>query len=285
MSDGRISNGGNRDQRIEKIIRVVADAPQQKRKRNLGELKMKRLITICTVVVIMCALPNVAQAVLWEIQDAGLLDTANFVNTSSGTNGNLNSRIDIPGDPGTQFNITLTNDLSVWTDITIGDSFDLPFNNAGFSLNVIPIGAGGMGDLSSPYTGYTMSIQNPGPDAFVAALYMNTGWTDNNIELDRYYQDTAGGTSIVPGGTATLTLNFSSAAWWNGTAMVPGTTVLNYNHVSNIGFKIGANLGSNQGEVISGTPFNVNVVPEPATIALLGLGALSLIRARRKTRA
>lgn len=243
---------------------------------------MKRLITICAVVVIMCALPNVAQAVLWEIQDAGLLDTTNFINTISGTNGNLNSRSDIPGNPGTQFNITLTG--SGWTDITIGDSFDLPFNNAGFSANVIPIGAGGMGDLSSPYTGYTMSIENPGTAAFVAALYMNTGWTDSpRFHSDSYYQDTAAGTVVAPGATETLILNFSSAAWWNGTAMVSGQTVLYPDEVSNIGFKIGANLG-NRGEVPSGIAFNVNVVPEPGTIALLGLGSLSLIRARRKTR-
>ena len=245
---------------------------------------MKRLITICAVVVIMCALPNVAQAAWWEIQDAGLGDTTNFVNTIFGTNGNLNSRSDIPGDPGYQFNITLTNNLGGWTDLTIGDNFDLPIPLAGL---VSATGNGGDLSIGTGYTGYRMSIENPGTDSFWASLYMNTGWTDPGwLETDRYYQSGDGsGVWIGPGQTKTLTIDFTSAgaALWNG-GWTTGNQVLNLNHVTDIGFKIGANLG-NQGEVASGAAFNVNVVPEPATIALLGLGSLSLIRARRKTRA
>lgn len=239
---------------------------------------MKRLITICAVVVIMCALPNVAQATLWEIQDAGLGDTTNFVNTISGTNGNLNSRIDIPDDPGYQFNITLTG--SGWTDITIGDNFDLPFNNAGL------VSATGNSGVLGSYTGYRMSIENPGTDSFWASLYMNTGWTDSPwLHTNRYYQSGDGtGVWIAPGQTKTLAIDFTNAALWTGSGFTTGQTVQRIDYVTDIGFKIGANLG-NQGEVTSGAAFNVNVVPEPATIALLGLGSLSLIRARRKTRA
>ncbi len=247
----------------------------------------KSFMTICLVVAMVFAVSTAANATLsWEIQDAGLSDTTNFVNTSSGTNGNLNSRTDISGDPGYQFNITLTNELGGWTDITIGDSFDLPTGNAGFSSNVIPIGAGGMGDLvSGSYTGYTMSIENPGTEAFMVALYMNTGWTDDNRqsippETNRYYQnDDGSATWVGAGSTVTLTLDFSNAALWNG-GWTTGNTVLNLDHVSNIGFKIGANLG-NEEEVVSGVAFDVNVVPEPATIALLGFGGLLLRRRRR----
>jgi hypothetical protein len=245
-------------------------------KNEMEKTKMKRLITICAVVVIMCALPNVAQAALWEIQDAGLGDTINFVNTIYGTNGNLNSRNDILGDPGYQFNITLTNNLGGWTDLTIGDNFDLPTPLAG-----LVSATGNSGDLSS-YTGYTMSIQNPGTDSFWASLYMNTGWTDPPLsQTNRYYQSGDGtGVWIASGQTKTLTIDFTNAAWWNGSGFTTGQTVQNLGYVTDIGFKIGANLG-NQGEVISGTAFNVNTVPEPATIALLGLGGLFLRRKRR----
>ncbi len=242
---------------------------------------MKRLITICAVVVIMCALPNVAQATLWKIQDAGLSDMTNFVNTLAGTNGNLNNRIDlIPGDPGYQFNITLTS--SGWTDITIGDNFDLPTPLAGL------VSATGNGGNLSSYTGYRMYIENPGTDSFWASLYMNTGWTDppwNLTEGDHYYQSGDGtGVWVGAGSTVALTLDFSNAAWWNGTGFTTSQTVQHLEHVTDIGFKIGAQLNT-PGQVSSGTAFNVNVVPEPATIALLGLGSLSLIRRRRKRRA
>jgi len=227
----------------------------------------------------MCALPNLAQATLWEIQDAGLSDMTNFVNTLSGTNGNLNNRIDLlAGDPGYQFNITLTNELGGWTDITIGDNFDLPSDNAG-----LVSATGNSGNLGS-YTGYTMSIENPGTDSFWASLYMNTGWTDppwNVTEGDRYYQSGNGtGVWVGAGSTVCLTLDFTNAALWNGSAFITNQTVQNLHHVTDIGFKIGAQLNT-AGQVSSGTAFNVNVVPEPATVALLGLGALSLLRKRR----
>ena len=243
---------------------------------------MKRLITICLVVGMMLAVSGTAQAALWEIQDAGLGDTTNFVNTIFGSNGNLNSRNDIPGDPGYQFNITLTNNLGGWTDLTIGDNFDLPTPLAGL---VSATGNGGNLSPGTGYTGYVMAIYNPGTDSFWASLYMNTGWTDPGWNhTDRYYQSGDGtGVWIDPGQTKTLTIDFTSAALWNG-GWTTGNAVQNLGYVTDIGFKIGANLGT-QGQVTSGTAFNVNVVPEPATIALLGLGALSLIRARRKNRA
>jgi hypothetical protein len=223
---------------------------------------MKRLITICSVCVILFAASDSATAGLWEIQDAGLGDTANFANLNWGS-GILNSRSDIAGDPGYQFSITLTG--SSWTDISIGDNYP----------TVLATANGG--DLSG-YSGYTMTIYNPGTQAFQAALFMNTGYTPG--QTNRYYQNDDGSTTWIGAGqTVTLIFDFNDAAIYDS-GWTTGVSVLNTNQVTNIGLKIGANPGSVYGEVTSGVPFDVHIVPEPATMLLLGLGGL-LLRKRK----
>ncbi|MGA2324062.1 MAG: hypothetical protein ABSG22_09470 [Sedimentisphaerales bacterium] len=211
---------------------------------------MKDSFKICLAVLMILVFVEVARAAIWEIQDAGLQDTMNFVNIGWGTDGSLNSRSDIPGNPGTRFNVTLTG--SGWMDITIGDNYDLPTDNAG-----IASATGNGGDLSA-YTEYAMVIHNPGNKGFFVALFMNTGWT--GPEIDRYYQNGTGDmTWIGPGQTVTLTLDFANASLWTGSAWNVGQIVQNIGHVTNIGFKIGGHLGS-VGEVDSGVAFDVDVV-------------------------
>jgi hypothetical protein len=64
---------------------------------------------------------------------------------------------------------------------------------------------------------------------------------------------------------------------WNNNSWTTGQTVANLGYVTNIGFKIGANLGTS-GEVASGEAFDVNVVPVPGAVLLgmLGLGVAGL---------
>ncbi len=233
-------------------------------------MSKKSLMTICLAVAMVFAVSTTAEAtlILWEIPDVGLQNETKFVPLVSWADGTLNDRSDIAGDPGTQFDITTNTDPF---NIIIANNFDL----TGMSSDIVPIGTGGMGDLLvGGYTGYTMSIYNPSNITFNVALMMNTGWTDGGLEPDNYYQDTADGTSIAPGVTETLILDFSSAARWDDgyKIMVPGETVLYTNHISNIGLKIWTD--GSEG------PFNVDVVPEPATVALLGLGGLFLRRRR-----
>jgi hypothetical protein len=258
----------------------------------MEKTQMKKIITICLVCAVVLIATNSAQATLWEIKDAGLQDTANFVVEPYDGAGVLNGRAEIPGDPGTKFNITLSGASGSWQSIQIGDGYDLPSDNAGL---VAATGNGspantGFGDLTA-CSGYTMTLKNASNGWFAAVLFMNTGWTDDNRrptlpELDRFYQDTKDWTWLAPGQTVTLTLNFSNT-WlcsenyvWNP---VSGQSVQNLNHVSNIGFQIGSNMDQDQYGCYmpSGSAFDVKVVPEPATIGLLGLGALSLLRKKR----
>jgi len=209
---------------------------------------MRRLISLYAIAAIVCLMAGPASAATWEIMDAGLQDTTNFVNQGGGTE----SRSDIAGDPGTRFTLTLTG--SGWTDTQIGDGFDLPSNNAG-----LVAATGNSGDLSA-YAGYTMTIKNPGSAGFLATLYMNTGWTDPPWNhTDCYYQNTSAWTWVGPGQTVTLTLDFLNAAYWNGSAWVQNQVVQNLAYVTNIGLKVGGNLGTS-GEIQSGTAFDVDVV-------------------------
>jgi hypothetical protein len=240
---------------------------------------MRKTLLIFMAGLVVLAISSVASATLWEIKDAGLQDTVNFVNTIYGSNGNLNSRSDIAGDPGTVFNVSLINHTGGWVDMTIGDDFDLPAAKAG-----VVAATANSGDLSG-YTGYTMTLNNPGDKAFMAALHINTGWIDSPWnQTNRYYQNGDGSvTWIGPGDTVTLTLDFANAALWDDVydTYITGSTVQNLDYVSDIGLKIGVTIGSPYGEYGSGEAFDIHVIPEPATLCLLGLGGLALLRRRK----
>jgi hypothetical protein len=130
-----------------------------------------------------------------------------------------------------------------------------------------------MQDLSA-YDGYRLAFLNTNNSSWFVNLYMNTGWTDDPYnEPDNFYQD--GWIELLPGISTIVTLDFS----------VEG--VINLDHVTNIGFEIGGNLDSyppyNPNNPSNPDTYHIDVsqIPEPATICLLGLGALSLLRKRR----
>ncbi len=219
-------------------------------------IRRRGLVLAVPVLFLICVCP------LWAftIYDADLLDTTNFV-AHNGT-GVLNSRTDIAGDPGAEFNITFTGADGTWQNIQIGDNFDLPTDNAG--LNVA-----GIGSLSASDS-YVMTIRNPNTSgAFMANIYMNTGWTDPPYnEVNNYYEATW--TWVLPGQSVTLSLDLSG--------------VTNLNHVTDIGFQIGTHMGSGDYAMPSGTAFDVQVVPIPAAGWLFGTGLIGLIGLRRKKR-
>ena len=124
----------------------------------------------------------------------------------------------------------------------------------------------------SSYTGYTLTFLNTNNSSWFVNLYMNTGWTDAPwSETNNFYQNSW--VELLPGVSTTLTLDFASVG------------AVNLNHVTNIGFQVGGNMDAYP--IIPGNPSNpdayhidVSTVPEPATLCLLGIGCLGLLRRR-----
>jgi hypothetical protein len=122
-------------------------------------------------------------------------------------------------------------------------------------------------DLSA-YNGYALTFKNSNNSSWFVNLYMNTGWVDNG-ELNHFYQD--GWVELLPGVSTVVTLDFSAVS------------AINLNHVTTIGFEIGGNMewpSVNPSNPSNGDIYHIDVsqIPEPVTLALLGLGAVALRR-------
>jgi hypothetical protein len=170
------------------------------------------------------------------------------------------------------------------TDSGTGLKDDYPVDNYGQIPN-----SHGSGNFSN-FSGYALKIENRDDQAVEVSLFINTGFTgpsgtpSSNLANDTFWQSSW--TEILPGQTNILQLNFDDAIPWNiednpsphtqGTNGV--STSINFfdrTEVSAIGFEV---VGPSDNSVAT---IRISPAPEPATICLLGLGALSLLRRKR----
>ena len=236
--------------------------------------KLSGTLLIIALAVGLCAAGAYAGPT-WQIYDAGLGDTINFDNYNDGTDGHLNDRFDLPGDPGYRFNVVLhtTTTAGSWDDISVADKWGFPPAAPG-----VVQATGNSGDLSG-YTEFTMTFRNPGTNSFAAGgddatpngwfaaqLFIDTGFTqgpgrspadDTRYETERVW--------LAPGETKTLVLDLTQCA--------------RLDELTNIGFKVGSHLvegDAGDHEMTSGQDFDVDILHVPVPGAVL-LGAIGLV--------
>jgi len=179
--------------------------------------------------------------------------------------GTVTAITDVPG-PGVRFDFS---GLSTSVGTVVGDSFPVSALAGGaYKTYGVTQQFSTWGDFSG-YDKYTMLFTNIGTTSVMINLKINTGWTTTPPEYAKAWRDTFWQnewTTILPGETKAITLNFSSAEVWNAAdeeeykAYSDGTTgvaVWRLDEVSDIGFQI---IGNDVASII------VSARPKPSQV-------------------
>lgn len=236
---------------------------------------MKRLITICAVVGMFLVANSAANATLTTFwMDSADLDDMTIV------------WMDSPG--ATLTSVTSTTAPAGRIAFKYeGDTGAAGVGKIQIGYRWAPQGATGANSYNgnpfpdlSDYDEFKISFHNQGTEDVEVNIWLNTGYTDPGWEQQGYYSQNNWST-VEPCTWIDLVLDFHAAEmWWDqwpsgpwGQYIASGEVPYR-NHVTGIGIALVTPGNSSAFSV------DVDTVPEPATIALLGLGSLILVRRR-----
>jgi len=182
-------------------------------------------------------------------------------------------------------NITIGSSLTDWSNTWNVNQFDTSLGTlTGITLDI-------SGNVSAILRITNISTKNAssGTTTGGVTIMVNGGGLTQTLDI------TTGSYSLAKGGTVsstTLTGNDSISGVWTTLAILDqfkgiGTTALNlsagnFTDLHNVG---GATYISDDSEISAGTTLSLvytYTVPEPTTIAILGIGALSIFRKKNK---
>ncbi len=131
----------------------------------------------------------------------------------------------------------------------------------GFPWGSVPASASNL----TGYTDYGMAFVNDNDDIWSVNLYMNTGWIDPGSwspEFDTFSENAW--TVLAPGATTYVSMSLAGIPYLD--------------HVTNIGFQIGATMDNVGGNPSPSDAFHVSAVPVPGAflLGILGLGAVGI---------
>jgi hypothetical protein len=187
-----------------------------------------------------------------------------------GSPDNLTVRVSVLGDTG--------GNVTKWTvNLEMGDVYpDARLDEFGFNL----VGSGSQYSFSNfnlPYSPVTGSLNGSGNTTFMLTLNDPAGNSNDatNISPINIYSLSF---------TLTKTSNFLLSDFLDAPASCSNDDILGCNQLAAHLQAVGAN-GLNSGVAVGGYEGQVNPVPEPGTMMLLGSGAVASFLARRRRKA